>query len=781
MHRKTTGRSNRFMAFLKHWRMALTGMAAGLILLIGCLVINWTPVYAFFSDMVGGSTTVTTSELGIDITKVEVCDIKYGEGRENIYSKALLKNIPVNSSDAVTAIADGYILPFQITMKNTGKVEADLIPEFSVTYSIWNAGPNHLDRGDFYIYEVGEVNAAADFNSGDPSNILFDDNKIFADSGIQNQIESGTNEFSTVEKVAAGSSKTIRYKLYLKRSNFDRSYGFANLKIAASAKAVLPGKGSGASWYAEDSSKEFTIATSIFNLPKAEFVELSSDNYIEKNNTIKLKCATDSKFTYRNINPLSYHVYRDDKTDKRTENKVPFTDAYSDADISWSKTYTYKTESYDDYDNKIGTSWNYSQDFCDGGLVNIPDAVLRNWALGNRCNSKDGNKPLNTNIPVTKNNFTAGNLKADGTINPDYITLKAQNIKDLEGLQHVQVVSGLYLDNNNFSTIVGKLPPSNTWKTTEISLSNNNLSNDSAGNPKSSEAKKAELAELEKYTSSLRQLFLSNMGLDSSYGVNDLLGKFGETNKLTNLGITNNNLIKEDVTAISNIKTMKSLDISGNGNLAGVASIFDKDNLPNLTSLQLNGCAGGEGTGKVDYDYTKNHGSTKVSELTGDFPKPSNPSQYYVTTRFPAGCQILMNKEFFWGVDEKYVTSARNTAEIEIQSEDDQAVPIEPETTQPEGTDQPESSEETEIVITPEEESNTEKETESSADQSFQGSEEQQTESESFQPESAQRGIAGEFQNHSAGAARYFWYFPKVEKQNLSLTSFGMTAKPKER
>lgn len=591
-----------------------------------CLLTLKEPLYAFFSDKTEGSFSVNASELGAEI-KVESVKLLYGKGNGlvkndpdnnseiyndnqigNIYSSKYIK-ITDGGNTGIT-LSDGYILPIRLTLKNTGKTTADLIPQITISWANWvgSAGIN-LDVSTAFKLYPASVDDSAIF-AGEAEEV-----GSFSMVDAKNAVCTGDTE----EKVARGDTKIVEYKLYFPRNSdntkkvTDAKLAVGTLTLTSSVSAVLPDKGIGSTWKKENVSEDAKIITNIYSNPFIEKIDLQSDNHIKDNNKVAVDIRTlssESEVAYPwkdTIFPYEYEAKRNDIElggDAVSRGRIKVEDTktrtFIDGNIDWLKRYSYEISSYDDYGRTIGSVKN-NTDACEGGLVSLPDEILREEVVKPRRIGV-----TDTTTPVTINNFIMTSISwqitdYNGVVKPE---MQGKEIKNLEGLQHVsENVNNkgfyIYLDGNDLKDedIMGKMPASGV-----IDLSFNDITGITSDG----------LKEITKYSGTLQNLYLNRMGITNI----DFLKNPAFT-RLKLVGLSNNML--SDVSALSGSSRLEHIDLRSNTTLEDVNNLFGykindsgvgKFELEKLTYYNLTGCPlNSESEVYIGYHETPPHGN----------------------------------------------------------------------------------------------------------------------------------------------------------------------------
>lgn len=660
---------------LSRWYIILPALLLGISVLTIFVVASWSPLYAFFSDKLGGSTTITASNMGVEVTKVKVQTLTYGQGKEKVYSGEIRDALKVASENSVATLADGYIVPFWFELQNTSDVTADLYPQIAFSWSSWGEAKqeNPLEHGDLYIYK----------SEASDDDILLDNDT--AKDNLIGRLTPSNNTyilpaFEAVDaKAVVESQESERYKLYYKRRDgVDRTEEFGNLRITVSAKAVLPGKDVQSEWCATVEKAPFIVFTNLFPLPQITKKSLKSDNKDQTGNSVTLSCSggTLSGATWVKTPPYSYEIYRSQIKDENlgtfvgdTGNSGEYEDAFEYSGIPWEESYYYTTVALDDYGNEICQS-KASDDVCDGGLVEVPDDILRPLLKA----------ATSTDVMTVNNMITT---KSDLSYKCTASDSEDVKISDLKGLQFLKrefswQALNLYLDNNNFTTIMGKLPSSAGSKTYQLSLSGNPIENINE-----------ELEVLEDYKDSMQNLYLSNLNITS-------LDKLPEFAKLTELGLSMNNLT--DVSKLNAIVSLQEINLADNKSLAQITGQLGWSNgisdyqLPSLKYLNLNGCSALNDASKA---YIKDAGEfANTGQIS--YPLTDADESPYVnwnkTINFPVACRVHMGDRYL-GINRATGTLAETASAPDTNASQESSEP--PENSLPEEThsEVPEGSE----------------------------------------------------------------------------------------
>lgn len=617
--------------FLSNWYVILTALLLGIYMLI-LLIASWPTLYAFFSDKIGATTTITASNMGVMVTEVETKKLVYGGGSDAVYPEGFFS--VYNTLDVGITLADGYVLPVQFTVKNTGKLVEDITEQISL---VWNTN-NFLGQETNKIFYVYDSTAKEE----DIVNGTVEPLGTFVD---------GKWTGKTYYNVEPGGTFTASYKILFKRLTevggkirdntvIDWKKHSGVINITPGAKAIVSND-LAPNWTAED-GRLFKIVSSVFATPETNGYILSSDNVIESNNTITGLYDTASGggnlfgryFPYPNY----YEVKRNESLSgyRMDENKGTFIDN----GIPWLTQCIYTITSYDDYGIKIATGKD-NTDACDGGFVEMPDENLRKLIKPFR-KDVEYNK-IDTDAPITVNNFQLGSKNTISYKNP----VAGEKITSLEGLQFLKPffpsqVINIYFDDNNIESIVGYLP--------EIMIKDLSLS----GNLKIPDT---DLKELSRYKDSLQRLYMRGMDISSLDALD-----WSSFTVLIEIGLSQNYLT--DVSMLNNITSLQELNLSDNKLLTNVEGLFGWSDsiggvsgaagyqLPDMIYYNVNGCgtdSGGLTAGSKNYIATQGTG-------------------VYQTRNFPDGCRVAMGSITYVGIPRNSNESTQDVPDPETES-----------------------------------------------------------------------------------------------------------------
>lgn len=588
----------------------------------------------------------------------------YGRGEAMIHSREYINAYSAAGTDSVATISDGYLMSFRMKLKNTSNVTADLIPEIALNFNDWTNKQDLFTMGAISIYSGNATIEGIRKGEDQPISVASDTTIILPTiSGVNPGV---TTDFQ-------------EYKIYFERiDGLNRSANNSNFEITAAAKAVLPGQDN---WYSRDDDEEtFSIMTHVFSLPEIVSATIKSNNWQLKENHAEVEYISASggvdyldngsphyyQFT-RNIDGVvsTAKVFSTVEEGGKVNYKGTFKDYNRNANgeeegIPWLKPLTYDVvQSFDDYGELIGESTKTMEDICGGGLVEVPDDILRpflKWAIWKEERPKDpSDEEKSTNI------MTVNNMILPSTVN--YLTYKPgigtnayyddkvipseEKINDLEGLQYLKRTGWyhslfMYLDNNAITTIMGKLPT--TFAMVDLSLSQNPIKDIDV-----------ELGELKIYETSMQRLYLSGLNITS-------LENLPVFSKIKELGLSKNAFT--DVSKLNELKSLEHINIAENEALENIAGQLGENgqggfHLPNLNYLSILDCTNLTVASK-NYVAQTIGGETTIDKFTylniSSFPEIKDANDKHT------GCRVMTS----WG--NNYVGKTPTTSENQIET-----------------------------------------------------------------------------------------------------------------
>lgn len=610
----------------------LVTIAVMAFIIVSALIIRLTPIYAFLSDKIAGSFQIKSAQLSLEVSNTMAQKFVYGEGEDSIYVDSNYIRVSASSVDTDNAVrvADGYILRFKFTIKNTSDVTQDVTPLISL---YWAKQPDR-ESEFFSVYW-----------NGTDGNFTKDDD-IYNGNALELIPESDGNYYGDkVESLDPGASTTVHFKILYKRSSMEayrasnHSAYWGRMKITVGSTSSYPSTSPPNSWQGKSNSFSFHVNALPFLNPKIDRYDLSSDNSIQADNSIAVTCSTITASW--NPRPREYKIQRiewkeDDGKIRADPTGIIVTalsklvsasediGVVTDTGHEFNTDYSYSATSIDDYGRDIGTITSKELPL-EGGFVNIPDVSLRDAIKEKHFNyvANSGKFYYDaTTYPITQGNFKFNKHE----VSFKYPANVTTQIKSIEGLQYAKPFTyyiHLYFDGNDIQSIEGKLPQ----KIWTLSLNANTNIDDMKTLGKSMD------------TLTVRMLYLAGMNLESEditwtdnsgnpiifTNLNHLelsssalagavpnqitdVSMINATSipKLGHIGLVDNNV--SDITSFGGLKELKHLELKNNKNLKNIANKIGLVNgsaveLPMLEYYGLTSCTG---LTSEDIAYVKN-------------------------------------------------------------------------------------------------------------------------------------------------------------------------------
>ena len=572
----------------------LSCIAIGVVIVGLALIGRPSSLYAFFSDKIEGSSTISVGEIGVKITYIQAQKMVYGEGEDAIDRKGFVSAF----EQPGIVLSDGYVMPFKLNIKNESSFSVDLLPQIALEWKGFASGVDFSMDGVFYIYDGADTEREIVDGIATPIGVFQD----------------GVCTLPRIANVPAGveigNSTNVswkepeEYKLYFNRAQitgemrqeWEDNQGL--LTIKPSVKAVLPGD-NGENWYTEDATKSFEVMTHIYSLPFIGNYSLGSNNVDQNTNSITVEADSPSNtaFIYSWLdsgtvytNPRSYMVDRTltdnsvakgDRPHVETATDIgeivypdsKFMDNKDNLGIPWMYRAMYNVRSYDDYGKYIA-SYSNPADAADGGLVHMPDTDLREVVADKLTDGKG----IEINTPLTKNRFSLAdvNLQRYALTDTNKEFPLHDPITDLTGLEELNGNDlEIYIDDNDVSKLI--LPEGTI---SVLSLNHNN------------NIDKSSLDILRYKKTTLMKLNLNDIGLSQSeFETYIISGMYVDNSILQIIGL-NNNLLN-DISGLSQFKNLKEIDVGNNIEITNIVNLFGingGNTLSQLIYFNLNGC-----------------------------------------------------------------------------------------------------------------------------------------------------------------------------------------------